>query len=184
MQSKIHSGSLRGSRIQAQYGRENPVGLLAWNAEFFRLTIYARMTVYGHSAQVLGRHPQCQLLANRQIDHRRRHGRLSSAVLHCRAGGRQISDGIRNRHAENAGHDRACVRQRGDALLYSRAPATLGFSPKSVGRCVDGLRYFDHSTLVTRGIAMSPLSIFVVAAIFAFIVDFVKIPVFTRLGMA
>jgi H+-transporting ATPase len=46
------------------------------------------------------------------------------------------------------------------------------------------------STLVTRGIAMSPLSIFVVggtlvaAAIFAFIGDFVKVPVFARLGIA
>jgi H+-transporting ATPase len=46
------------------------------------------------------------------------------------------------------------------------------------------------STLVTRGIAMSPLSMFVVggtllaAAIFAFVVDFVKVPVFKRLGIA
>ena len=46
------------------------------------------------------------------------------------------------------------------------------------------------STLVTRGIAMSPLSMFVVggtllaAAIFAFVVDFVKVPVFNRLGIA
>ena len=46
------------------------------------------------------------------------------------------------------------------------------------------------STLVTRGIAMSPLSIFVVggtlvaAAVFAFIVDFAKVPVFKRLGIA
>jgi H+-transporting ATPase len=45
------------------------------------------------------------------------------------------------------------------------------------------------STLVTRGIAMSPLSIFVVggilagAAVFAFIVDFAKVPVFKRLGI-
>ena len=46
------------------------------------------------------------------------------------------------------------------------------------------------STLVTRGIAMSPLSIFVVggtlvaAAIFAFIVDFAKVLVYKRLGIA
>ncbi len=46
------------------------------------------------------------------------------------------------------------------------------------------------STLVTRGIAMSPLSIFVVggtlvgAAVFAFILDFAKVPVFKRLGIA
>jgi H+-transporting ATPase len=46
------------------------------------------------------------------------------------------------------------------------------------------------STLVTRGIAMSPLSIFAVggtlmaAAIFAFIVDFAKVPVYKRLGIA
>ena len=46
------------------------------------------------------------------------------------------------------------------------------------------------STLVTRGIAMRPLSMFVVggtllaAAIFAFVVDFVKVPVFKRLGIA
>jgi H+-transporting ATPase len=46
------------------------------------------------------------------------------------------------------------------------------------------------STLVTRGIAMRPLSMFVVggtllaAAIFAFIVDFAKAPVFKRLGIA
>ena len=46
------------------------------------------------------------------------------------------------------------------------------------------------STLVTRGIAMTPLPILVVggilgaAAIFAFIVDFVKAPVFKRLGIA
>ncbi len=45
------------------------------------------------------------------------------------------------------------------------------------------------STLVTRGIAMSPLPIFVVggtlaaAAVFAFIVDFAKVPVFHRLGI-
>ena len=45
------------------------------------------------------------------------------------------------------------------------------------------------STLVTRGIAMSPLSIFVVggtlvgAAVFAFIVDFAKVPVFKRFGI-
>ncbi len=45
-------------------------------------------------------------------------------------------------------------------------------------------------TLVTRGIAMSPLSIFAVegtlaaAAVFAFIVDFAKVPVFKRLGIA
>ncbi len=45
------------------------------------------------------------------------------------------------------------------------------------------------STLVTRGIAMNPLSIFVVggtlagAAVFAFIVDFAKVPVFKRLGI-
>jgi H+-transporting ATPase len=45
------------------------------------------------------------------------------------------------------------------------------------------------STLVTRGIGMSPLSIFVVggtlvgAAVFAFIVDFAKVPVFKRLGV-
>lgn len=46
------------------------------------------------------------------------------------------------------------------------------------------------STLVTRGIAMSPLSIFVVggtlvgAAAFTFILDFAKVPVFKRLGIA
>jgi H+-transporting ATPase len=46
------------------------------------------------------------------------------------------------------------------------------------------------STLVTRGIAMSPLSIsavggtLVAAAIFAFAVDFAKVPVFKRLGIA
>ena len=46
------------------------------------------------------------------------------------------------------------------------------------------------STLVTRGIAMSPLSMFVVggtllaAAIFAFVVDFVKVPMSKRLGIA
>jgi H+-transporting ATPase len=46
------------------------------------------------------------------------------------------------------------------------------------------------STLVTRGIAMSPLSMLVVggtllaAAIFAFVVDFVKVPMFKRLGIA
>jgi H+-transporting ATPase len=46
------------------------------------------------------------------------------------------------------------------------------------------------STLVTRGIAMSSLSMFVVggtllaAAIFAFVVDFAKVPVFKRLGIA
>jgi H+-transporting ATPase len=45
------------------------------------------------------------------------------------------------------------------------------------------------STLVTRGIAMSPLSIFVVggtlvgAAVFTFILDFAKVPVFKRLGI-
>jgi H+-transporting ATPase len=45
------------------------------------------------------------------------------------------------------------------------------------------------STLVTRGIAMNPLSIFVVggtllaAASFALVVDFVKVPVFKRLGI-
>jgi H+-transporting ATPase len=46
------------------------------------------------------------------------------------------------------------------------------------------------STLATRGIAMAPLSIFVVggilvaAVIFAFILDFAKVPVFKRLGIA
>ena len=46
------------------------------------------------------------------------------------------------------------------------------------------------STLVTRGIGMSPLSIFVVggtlaaAAIFAFVLDFAKVPVFHRLRIA
>ena len=46
------------------------------------------------------------------------------------------------------------------------------------------------STLVTRGFAMSPLSIFVVggtlvaAAVFAFAVDFAKVPVFKHLGIA
>jgi H+-transporting ATPase len=46
------------------------------------------------------------------------------------------------------------------------------------------------STLVTRGIAMTPLPILVVggtllaAAIFAFILDFAKVPVFHRLGIA
>ena len=46
------------------------------------------------------------------------------------------------------------------------------------------------STLVTRGIAMSPLSILVVggilagAAVFAFIVDFAKVPLFKRLKIA
>ena len=46
------------------------------------------------------------------------------------------------------------------------------------------------STLATRGIAMGPLPIFVVegtlvaAAVFAFIVDFAKVPVFNRLGIA
>jgi H+-transporting ATPase len=46
------------------------------------------------------------------------------------------------------------------------------------------------STLVTRGIAMTPLPILVVggtllaAAIFAFILDFAKVPVFNRLGIA
>jgi H+-transporting ATPase len=46
------------------------------------------------------------------------------------------------------------------------------------------------STLVTRGIAMSPLSMSVVgatlvaAAIFAFVVDFAKVPMFKRLGIA
>ena len=62
-----------------------------------------------------------------------RHGRLSSALLHRRAGGRQISDGIRNRDAKNAGHGRAGVRQRGDALLHSRTPAPVEFSPRSSG---------------------------------------------------
>ena len=46
------------------------------------------------------------------------------------------------------------------------------------------------STLATRGIAMTPLPIFVVggtlaaAAVFAFIVDFAKVPVFNRLRIA
>jgi len=46
------------------------------------------------------------------------------------------------------------------------------------------------STLVTRGIAMTPLPIFVVggtlvaAAVFAFILDFAKVPVFNRLRIA
>jgi H+-transporting ATPase len=46
------------------------------------------------------------------------------------------------------------------------------------------------STLATWGIAMTPLSVFVVggtlaaAAVFAFILDFVKVPVFNRLRIA
>ncbi len=46
------------------------------------------------------------------------------------------------------------------------------------------------STLVTRGIAMTPLPILVVggtlaaAAIFAFVLDFAKVPVFNHLGIA
>jgi len=46
------------------------------------------------------------------------------------------------------------------------------------------------STLATRGIAMTPLTIFVVgetlaaAGIFAFVLDFVKVPVFHRLQIA
>ena len=46
------------------------------------------------------------------------------------------------------------------------------------------------STLVTRGIAMTPVPLFVVggtlgaAAVFAFILDFVKVPVFNRLSIA
>jgi H+-transporting ATPase len=46
------------------------------------------------------------------------------------------------------------------------------------------------STLVTRGIAMTPVPLFVVggtlgaAAVFAFILDFIKVPVFNRLGIA
>jgi H+-transporting ATPase len=46
------------------------------------------------------------------------------------------------------------------------------------------------STLVARGIAMTPVPLFVVggtlgaAAVFAFILDFVKVPVFNRLGIA
>jgi len=46
------------------------------------------------------------------------------------------------------------------------------------------------STLVTRGVAITPVPLFVVggtlgaAAVFAFILDFVKVPVFNRLGIA
>ena len=46
------------------------------------------------------------------------------------------------------------------------------------------------STLVTRGIAMAPLPLFVVggtlgaAAVFAFLVDFAKVPLFKRLSIA
>jgi H+-transporting ATPase len=46
------------------------------------------------------------------------------------------------------------------------------------------------STLATRGIAMTPVPLFVVggtlgaAAVFAFILDFVKVPVFNRLSIA
>ncbi len=46
------------------------------------------------------------------------------------------------------------------------------------------------STLVTRGIAMTPVPLFVVggtlgaAAVFAFILDFIKVPVFNRLSIA
>jgi H+-transporting ATPase len=46
------------------------------------------------------------------------------------------------------------------------------------------------STLAIRGIAMAPLPVFVVggilaaAAIFTFVLDFAKVPVFKRLGIA
>ena len=53
-----------------------------------------------------------QCLANRQIDDRRcRYGELPFALLHRRAGVRQISDGTWNRCAENHGPGSACVWQ-------------------------------------------------------------------------
>jgi H+-transporting ATPase len=61
-------------------------------------------------------------------------------------------------------------------------------SPWLVGSSV--LDLLIASTLATCGIAMAPLSIFVVAGIlvaavvFAFILDFIKVPVFNRLGIS
>ncbi len=78
-----------------------------------------------------------------------------------------------------------------EATLYSiRERRRLWNSPPSLWVVVSTIcDILIISTLVTRGIAMSPLSIFVVggtlvaAAIFAFIVDFAKVPVYKRLGI-
>jgi H+-transporting ATPase len=79
-----------------------------------------------------------------------------------------------------------------EATLYSiRERRRLWNSPPSLWVVVStACDILIISTLVTRGIAMSPLSMFAVggtllaAAIFAFVVDFVKVPVFNRLGIA
>jgi H+-transporting ATPase len=79
-----------------------------------------------------------------------------------------------------------------EATLYSiRERRRLWNSPPSLWVVVStACDILIISTLVTRGIAMSPLSMFAVggtllaAAIFAFVVDFVKVPVFKRLGIA
>jgi H+-transporting ATPase len=79
-----------------------------------------------------------------------------------------------------------------EATLYSiRERRRLWNSPPSLWVVVSTVcDILIISTLVTRGIAMSPLSIFVVggtllaASIFAFVVDFAKVPLFKRLGIA
>jgi len=78
-----------------------------------------------------------------------------------------------------------------EATLYSiRERRRLWNSPPSLWVVVStACDILIISTLVTRGIAMSPLSMFAVggtllaAAIFAFVVDFVKVPAFKRLGI-
>jgi H+-transporting ATPase len=78
-----------------------------------------------------------------------------------------------------------------EATLYSiRERRRLWSSPPSIWVIVSTVcDILIVSTLVTRGIGMSPLSIFVVggrlvaAAVFVFLLDFAKAPVFQSLGI-
>jgi len=76
-------------------------------------------------------------------------------------------------------------------MTPSETPRRLGASRPS--RWLIGSSLLDlaiASTLALLGIAMTPLAfttvgeIFVAALVFAFVVDFIKVPVFHRVGIA
>ena len=91
---------------------------------------------------------------------------------------------------QNAGLRRPRVRQPSDDLRHSRTPAHLWGSRPSLLLAVSSIVDIAiASTLAIGGIAMTPLPALLVAGTFAgavafaFVLDFVKVPVFARLGI-
>ena len=75
--------------------------------------------------------PDAECVAHRQLDDgRHHHGCLPAGLLHRRPGRRQFCTGPRHRGAANPGLCSLRVRQSGDDLRHSRAPASCGAPPE------------------------------------------------------